>query len=870
MVKTKKVMRVYEFAKDKGVENKDVLDVAERIGLDIKLSSSAGLTQEQVDTLEKELGAPKEKKPLKLAIAPAVKKSAKPEPEPVKTEEKPEHIVEKTRVKTAAEVRREAKIRKRKQRDEERRKKKELEKAEKKEKEKRKPPRKKSEKEPEPEAEEKEEEFTGAVIVRKAPPKKEKEAPPAPPEPVPVPGKGKKGKSSGRLKAVALDEDDQDIKPKAARKPMVSKAAPVPEDTVDLSKYGQKVERATRFRKHRYSTRRPRRKKRRGKLNAAAEALKMEKPTEIEIPPQISVRDLSHASGIKVQELILKLLNENLVCNINTIINQETIEYLCGLFDIKVTFKESRDVEKQFLEQFSSPDDDENLTPRKPIVTFLGHVDHGKTSLLDRIREAGVVKTESGGITQHVSAYIYNKDGKEITFIDTPGHAVFTEMRARGANVTDIVVLIVAADDGVMPQTREAYDHAVAAEVPIIVAINKIDIPGVDVNRVKGELSEMGLVPEDWGGSTQCAELSAITGEGVDNLLELIMLETEMIELKANNERHAEGIILETNLSDTEGITATMVVKNGTLHKGDVFLCGKTYGRVRHLTDTDRNSLQEAGPSTPIVITGFNDLPVMGDHFYGLDDIQEAKAIAEKRSKEDLAANIERSHVTMATLFDTISRNAVKELNILVKADAKGSVEAILSGIADIGTNEVSIRVVHSGVGGINESDVMLADASDAIIIGFHVSPESRVDILAEKKGVEIRRYHVIYEIFNEMEQALVGMLEPEQVEEIVGKVEVRKVFSVSALGKIAGCYVRSGVIRKSSNVRIIRNNIEIFDGKIESLRRVKDDVAEVKQDFECGLRVTDFNDIKEEDVLEVYEIREIKRDKLKSSAEQD
>ncbi|MFC1582491.1 translation initiation factor IF-2, partial [Planctomycetota bacterium] len=583
--------------------------------------------------------------------------------------------------------------------------------------------------------------------------------------------------------------------------------------------------------------------------------------TEFEVVAPISIREFSQISGIKAQSIIIKLLNEGMVSNINTIMDKDTIDYLAVEFERTITFKEVTNIEDDFLEIFNQIEDNKkDLIKRNPIVTFLGHVDHGKTSLLDSIREAGVVATESGGITQHTSAYIYSKDDKNITFIDTPGHAVFTEMRIRGAQVTDIVVLVVAADDGVMPQTREAYDHTVAAEVPVIVAMNKIDLPGADINRLKGQLAEMGLTTEDWGGSVQAAPVSAITGEGVDGLLELIMLEAEILDLNANPKRPAQAIVLETNLSDSRGIEATVVVKNGTLTKGDDFLCGKTYGRVRHMWDPNQKNVNAAGPSDPIVLTGFTDMPVMGDYLYVTNDQQQAKVIADKRTQSTHAAHIDKPHVSMANLLETLTRKGLQELNIIIKADTKGSVEAIIKGLMELGNKEVAMKVIHSGVGGINESDVMLADASDAIIIGFHVSPEMRVDVLADTKGVEIRRYHVIYEIFKEMEDALSGMLAPAQVESTLGRVEVRQTFVASSLGTIAGCFVLSGVIRKTALIRVLRNNIEIFDGTIASLKRIKDDAAEVKENFECGVRIAGFDDIKEGDEFEIYEINEVER----------
>ena len=841
-------MRVHELAKTLDTSSSDILEICAKLELDVKQSASAGLSEKQAGKIKKELGAA-EDHPLKLAIGgkpkkakPAEKKTPEKSKKP-KTKKKP---AKKVKVKTAAQVRREAKIRKRKEREAE---KKRREREKKKEEQKRR-------KEAEEKAKKKREEAQKAEKPKKEPAAEKEEKPAA---------EAAEAKKTGTKPE---EPEDQTVEKPVYK--MVSSAETEKEDTEEEEatssrRFRPSPPKSTRKTRPRIKTppkERTRKKKKRSKKAAKQKQAQEESavPSVIELDVPITIREFSQLSGIKAQNIILKLLNDGTVSNINTMIDRDIIEYLAESFDLTVSFKEETDLEEDFIKSMTEQADGENLVPRNPIVTFLGHVDHGKTTLLDTIREEGVVETESGGITQHTSAYIYSKDNKNITFIDTPGHEVFTEMRSRGATITDIVVLVIAADDGVMPQTKEAYDHAVAAGVPIIVAINKIDLPNANVNKLKGQLAELGLTTEDWGGSTQSAELSAVTGEGINDLLEMIMLETEILELKADPDSSAQGVILETNLSDTQGIIASVIVKNGTAKKGDYFFCGSTWGRIRHMWNDLNNSIDEAGPSTPVTVTGFNEMPAMGDVLYVTQNIQQAKSISEKISTEKSAVHIDKQHISMATLFENISQKDLKELNIIVKADGRGSVEAILNGIEDIGTNEVNIKTVHSGVGGINESDVMLAEASDAIIIGFHVAPEMKVEELAKTKGVEIRRYHIIYEIFKDLEDALNGMLEPEEVEHILGKAEVRQVFNISGLGTVAGCYVIDGTIKKSGHIRILRDNIEIFDGDLQSLKRVKDDVSEVKEKFECGIKIQDFDDVKEGDILESYEIEKVER----------
>ncbi|MFH1707561.1 MAG: translation initiation factor IF-2 [Planctomycetota bacterium] len=896
MTKKSTNIRVYELATELGKSGKDILEAGKRLNLEIKDSASASLDPGQVEAITRELQTDRPRQPRKLSLAvqrpvtPAaeVKPAPPPEPPPAPAPAVSAAVADAAtgtkapaarRVLTAADVKRTAKIKKRKDREAEEAEVRAVEEAKRKAK---KAAQEKARPTPPPVAAP----AAQAMPVTAGPAPVATAATGPTPAPVPPPAVMPPPKPAPRA-VPPVERPSVKAQPKTAAGPrpvyrmMGNRQAPVEEERPSEPLRGREFiprqEGAGRRRRRgprRNAAATPgqpvdtrRRSGGRGRSWQGAPVPPVPRPAPVILPPPvaevfapISLREFSQLTGIKVQSIIIKLLDQGMISNINTVIDRDTVEYIAELFERQITFKDTATPEDHFLKQFQLPDDPATLQPRIPIVTFLGHVDHGKTSLLDRIRGAGVAKTEHGGITQHTSAYTYNKGGRSITFIDTPGHAIFTAMRSRGANVTDIVVLVVAADDGVMPQTREAYDHAVAAKVPVVVAMNKCDLPSADPNRVKGQLAEMGLTAEDWGGTTQIACVSAQTGDGMDDLLSKIMLEAEIIELKANPARAAHGVVLESNLSGSQGVVVSLVVKNGTLKKGDCFICGTTYGRIRHIWDPAMTPLNEAGPSLPVRATGFNAEPVMGDHLFVTTDYQQAKAIAEKRAMDKATSRAVPTHVTLATLFDNISQQKLRELNIIVKVDAKGSLEAILKGIAEIGNKEVSLRVVHAGVGGINESDVMLADASNAIILGFHVATEPRVDVLAEQTGIEIRRYHVIYELFKEMSEALSGMLEPERVEEIIGRVEVRRTFNVSSVGTIAGCYVLKGVVKKSANVRLIRDSIEVYEGTLASLKRTKDDASEVKEHFECGIKLRDFDDIKIGDELEVYQFKEVKR----------
>jgi translation initiation factor IF-2 len=505
-------------------------------------------------------------------------------------------------------------------------------------------------------------------------------------------------------------------------------------------------------------------------------------------------------------------------------------------------------------------EDAANLIPRPPVVTIMGHVDHGKTSLLDAIRETKVTESEAGGITQHIGAYKVSLQGRDITFLDTPGHEAFTALRARGAKVTDVVVLVVAADDGVMPQTVEAINHAKAANVPIVVAINKIDKPEANPAKVKNELAEHGVVSEEWGGQNIFVEVSAKKRIGIEHLLEMILLQAEVMDLRANPDRTARGTIIEAKLDRGRGPIATVLIDTGTLKIGDAFVAGTTSGKVRALIDDTGKKIFEAGPSTPVEVIGFSEVPTAGDRFTTVEDEKKARQIALVRlQKQKLAEVVKHEKLTLDELYAKIKEGQIKELNIIIKGDVQGSVEALKSAFEGITHPDVKVKVIHTSVGGINESDVMLATASNAIIIGFNVRPELKASQLAEKEGVDVRLYNIIYDAIEDVKKALEGLLEPTFKEKILGRAEVRQTFLVSRLGTIAGCYVIDGLISRSSDgIRIIRENIVIYEGKISSLKRFKEDVREVQTGYECGIMIENFNDIKVGDILENYAIEKI------------
>lgn len=576
----------------------------------------------------------------------------------------------------------------------------------------------------------------------------------------------------------------------------------------------------------------------------------------------ITVKDFANQLGVSVSTVITKLIGLGIMANQNQSIDEDTCILLADELGIEIEI-EAPNLDQSVEEEYGllKEDKERDLKPRPPVVTVMGHVDHGKTSLLDSIKKTHVTQSEAGGITQHIGAYTVNLSGKKITFLDTPGHEAFTSMRLRGAQTTDIAILVVAADDGVMPQTLEAISHARSADVPIIVAITKIDKPEGNPERVKQELMNENLVPEEWGGDTIVVGVSSKSGEGIDDLLEMILLVAEMKELKANPNRRAVGTIIEANLDKAKGPMATILIKNGTLRFGDAVVSGTCSGRIRAMEDDKGKRVKKAGPSMPVVILGLNDVPNAGDTIYAVNDDKTAKTIADKNKEISREKRLSQTtKISLDNLFEKISEEDVKELNIVVKGDVKGSVEALNQSLLKLSTEEVKISVIHSGVGGINESDVTLASASNAIVIGFNVRPNINAIELAKTEDVEIRTYRVIYEIINDIEQAAKGMLDPDIVEEILGRCEIRQTFKLPNNQMVAGVYVLSGKILRNSKVKVLRDDVVIHEGDIASLKRFKDDAKELATGFEGGLVIDGFNDIKEGDLLESYIMKEVER----------
>lgn len=574
--------------------------------------------------------------------------------------------------------------------------------------------------------------------------------------------------------------------------------------------------------------------------------------------PDMTVADVAEGLNVKPTEIIKKLMGLGIMAAQTQTVDRETIELIA--IDYGFTTEDEIVTDMTRFDEVLIEDKEEDLVERPPVVTIMGHVDHGKTTLLDTIRNSRVTEGEAGGITQHIGAYQVEKNDKLITFVDTPGHAAFTEMRARGAAITDITVLVVAADDGVMPQTREAIDHAAAANCPVIVAVNKIDKIGANPDKVKQELSEFKLIPEEWGGSTIFCNVSALKGEGVDHLLEMIQLSAEMNEYKANPNRLASGTVVESKLDKGRGPIATLLVQNGSLKVGDILVAGDTFGRVRAMLDDQSKNIKIATPSTAVVVTGLNDVPQAGDRFMVFSDERKARLIAEERAhrtwKEELGVG---KAINLEDLFDNMQSGDVKELRIVIKGDTHGSIEALKASLEKISVDGTNINIIRSSVGTITETDVTLAQASGAIIVGFNVRPTATVRDTAKSKGVDLRLYNIIYKVLDEIEAALTGMLDPEFKEVVTGQATVRETFKISKIGTIAGCMVSDGVIERNSIVRIIRDGIVVYEGKMASLKRFKDDAKEVKAGFECGIMIEKFNDIKEGDVIEASVMKEIK-----------
>ena len=574
----------------------------------------------------------------------------------------------------------------------------------------------------------------------------------------------------------------------------------------------------------------------------------------------ITVKDLTERIGKPAGEILKKLFLLGLMANINSELDFDTASLVCTEFGVELEMKLDRTAEDALTEETGAEDTEDQLQPRPPVITIMGHVDHGKTSLLDYIRKSHVTAGEAGGITQHIGAYTVNLNGRIITFLDTPGHEAFTAMRARGTQATDIAVLVVAADDGVMPQTVESINHARAAGVPIIVAINKMDKEGANPDRVKQDLTAYNLVPEEWGGDTIMAPVSALTGEGVDDLLEMILLQADVMQLRANPNRMARGVIIEAKLDKNRGPLATVLLKNGTLHVGDNIVAGMASGRVRAMLNDRGERVKEAGPSMPVEIAGFTEVPEAGDDMMAVADDRLSRQVAQERREKMRAARTATTKVSLDNLFDNINEGKLKNLNLIVKADVQGSVEAVKQALEKLSNDEVKVHILHSAVGAITKDDVNLASAFGAIIIGFNIRPDASAREAAAREEVDIRLYRIIYQAIEDIEAAMKGMLAPQYREEIIGHAEVRSVFKVSGVGMVAGCYVKDGKLQRNASVRLVRDNIVVFDGKLSSLRRFKDDVKEVAAGYECGVGLENYNDIKENDEIECFIQQEIER----------
>lgn len=584
---------------------------------------------------------------------------------------------------------------------------------------------------------------------------------------------------------------------------------------------------------------------------------------QIEVEDTIQVKALAEKLGVGVNQIITKLISLGIMAAINQEIDFDTASLIASEFDYDVVkaMSYNEKVEEHLLESLDFDDDPKDLKLRPPVVTVMGHVDHGKTSLLDAIRQTHVTEREAGGITQHIGASIVNVSNKKIVFLDTPGHEAFTSMRARGAQITDIAILVVAADDGVMPQTVEAVNHAKAAGVPIIVAVNKIDKIDSNPERVKQELTEYGLIPEEWGGDTIFANVSALNGTGINELLEMVLLVAEMQELKANPNRKAKGTIIEAKLEKGRGPVATVLLQKGTLKVGDAVVAGTSYGRVRAMLDDKGKRIKKAGPSMPVEILGLSEVPDAGDVLYSVEDDKKARVIAENRQDKMRREQIKSNQkVSLDDLFERIKQGEVKDLNIIIKADVRGSIEAVKQSLEKLSNEEVKVNPIHGGVGAITESDIMLASASNAIVIGFNVRPNNTAIEVAKRESVDVRTYRVIYNAIEDIEAAIKGMLEPEYQENVIGRAEVRATFRVPNAGTVAGIYVQNGKITRNSKIRLLRDNIVVYEGSIASLKRFKDDVKEIATGYEGGLGIEGYNDIKDGDVIEAYIIEEIKR----------
>jgi translation initiation factor IF-2 len=605
-------------------------------------------------------------------------------------------------------------------------------------------------------------------------------------------------------------------------------------------------------------------------LKAVKEDLKIEPKVEVKVAPLIELKELELELPITVKDLAVRLkekpsliikalMDMRIMVSINHTLEEVTVSKLCEKYGCKI--KRVPEKEELILRAYQEPDAAEKLQHRFPIVTFMGHVDHGKTSLLDAIRKTKVVESEHGGITQHIGAYRVSLPHGEITFLDTPGHEAFTAMRARGASITDIVVLVVACDDGVMPQTEEAIDHARAAGVPMIVALNKIDKPGVDIDRVKKQLSQLNLTAEDWGGKTITVPVSAKTGQGIDDLLEMILLEAQMLELKADPNRHARGVVIEAKMAKGRGPAVTLLVQSGTLHLNENIIVGNLYGKIRAMFDDRGRSVTAAKPSVPVEALGIQGIPAAGEPFFVIHDDKQAKELSQIRIEKEKQQQIKTvKRISLEDLHAGIQEGKIKELKIIIKADVQGSLEAIKDTLDKLQVSEIKLNIIHTGVGSINTSDAILAVASDALILGFNIEADERAKELIAKEGIDVRTYNIIYELGNDIKQAVEGMLEPRIKKVFLGRAEIKKVFKLSKAGTVAGCLVSKGKIGRSSLINLVRNGQVVFEGKLASLKRFKDDVRDAAEGFECGMAIAGFDDIHEGDIIEAYDIEKIAR----------
>ncbi|MBR5542739.1 MAG: translation initiation factor IF-2 [Oscillospiraceae bacterium] len=631
----------------------------------------------------------------------------------------------------------------------------------------------------------------------------------------------------------------------------------VPDSVRDLGSVKQKIKKSPDRRQQNYGNKR--RQEEQEKIKKLEAQVQKKPQVTVMIPDEISVGELASRMKRTGADVVKELIKLGVMASLSDVIDYDTAAIVAIEMGAKVEREVIVTIEDRLIDE--SEDREEDLRDRDPVVVVMGHVDHGKTSLLDAVRKTNVAGGEAGGITQHIGAYRVEINGRKITFLDTPGHEAFTSMRARGAQVTDVVILVVAADDGIMPQTIEAINHAKAADVPIVVAINKMDAEGANPDRIKQQLTEYELVPEEWGGSTIVCPISAKLNQGIDELLEMVILTADMLGLRANPDRSAKGTVVEAKLDRGRGPVATLLVSNGTLNSGDVVIAGTSVGRIRAMTDDKGRKLKTAGPSVPVEIIGLSEVPNAGDIFYAVEDERMARELVEQRKqteKDEINKSAVRK-VSLEDLFDQIQQGEIKELPIIVKADVKGSAEAVKASLEKLSNEEVRVRVIHTGVGGINESDILLASASNAIVVGFNVRPDSGARDSAAASGTDIRLYRIIYDCIEEIEAAMKGLLAPKFREEVLGHAEIRQTFKVSKVGTIAGCHVTDGKIIRNASVRVVRDNIVVFEGQLASLKRFKDDAKEVSSGYECGLSVENYNDIKEGDVIEAYTMVEVK-----------